>query len=172
MIIENLLPLEKQDELERIMLSEVFPWYFNQFTVNDNPDSGFQFVHRIFDDGAVISDLFSKMPPIMDNFQEQSGLTIKEIVRIKANLLTPATLSESEIQNSFHRDIESKTDDSFVSLVYYVTNSDGNTVISGLDPVSPIKGRACYFNSLLLHRASNPVNFKQRIILNFVFRVK
>jgi hypothetical protein len=172
MIIENLIPIEKQDELEKICTSDVFPWYFNSTTVNDNQDSGFQFIHRVFDDGKVISDLFPKLVQIMDNFQEKSGLKIKEIVRIKANLLTPVTLADHTLLNTFHSDIESITDTDHISLVYYVTKSDGDTIILNNMSVSPVKGRACYFNSTLMHRASNPVNYNRRIILNFVLRVK
>jgi len=172
MIIENLIPSDLQTELEQIFSSDVFPWYFNQVTVNDKPNSGFQFVHRIFDDGQVTSDIFPKLSLIMDNFQSISGYEIKKIVRIKANLLTPAILSEEVILNTFHRDVEDINDNDHVSLIYYVINSDGDTVIDGKESVSPIKGRACYFNSSLFHRASNPEHNNRRIILNFVFRVK
>lgn len=172
MIIENLIPVEKQDEIEKIFTSDIFPWYFNETTVNGNYNSGFQFVHRVFDNGKVVSDLFPRLVQIMDNFQEKSRLKIKEIVRVKANLLTPVVLSSSTILNTFHRDVDSDSDTSCVSLIYYVTESDGDTVILDHIPISPVKGRAVYFNSSLMHRATNPVNFKRRIILNFVFKVK
>lgn len=172
MIIENLIPIEQQNELETIMTADVFPWYFNSTTVNGNLDSGFQFVHRVFDDRKVISNLFTKLTPLMDNFQRHTGLEITEIVRIKANLLVQASLSLDTIMNTFHRDVESETDDSCISMIYYVTPSDGDTIILGKNSIKPIKGRACFFNSVLMHRASNPVNYQRRIILNFVFRVK
>ncbi len=172
MIIEQLIPIDAQDELEKIFLSDAFPWYFNDNTVNDNKNSGFQFVHRIFDDGKVISDIFPKITLLMDRFHQHTGFEIKEIVRIKANLLTPVSLPNDVILNTFHRDVELPHDDNHISVVYYVIDSDGDTVIFGNESVSPVKGRACYFNSNLMHRATNPTNYNRRIILNFVFRVK
>ena len=40
MIIENLIPVGKQDEIEKIFTSDIFPWYFNETTVNGNYNTG------------------------------------------------------------------------------------------------------------------------------------
>ena len=60
----------------------------------------------------------------------------------------------------------------FYSLIYYVSDSDGDTVFYNKDKeikkVTPKKGKTVLFDGHLLHRGTKPIN-KTKILLNFVF---
>jgi hypothetical protein len=83
--------------------------------------------------------------------------------------------------------------DPFKTFVYYVDDSDGDTVIfnkryeSTSQPTTltknepdlkaiftstPKKGEGIYFDGLQYHSGNSPVNYKSRCIINFDFKIK
>jgi hypothetical protein len=172
--IKDLVPYDIQNKIEEYILSEKFTWNLCQETVANLQltDSGFQFVHEIVNDGRVYDhNIWPLIHEILENFKEKSGLDIITIIRIKVNLLTKLVLDNNIISNTLHRDIEEVDPATFTSLVYYVNSSDGDTVI-GEDCCSPVKGSCVYFNSKLLHRATNPKNNYFRIVVNLVLHTR
>ena len=176
MIIQNIVSKEIQDKLSEEILSVNFPWYFNDSTLGEyveGVDSGFQFVHTVFDNGNITSPIFESLKPLLQSFEEHTSFRIKNIVRIKINLLTQ--LTDSSKQNVIHTDIAKDSPcTSVVSLVYYVMDSDGDTIVyDGNDIVtcSPKKGTGFYFQSLMDHRATNPILNQRRIVINFVMEI-
>jgi len=176
MIIENIIPKELQDKLSEEILSVNFPWYFNDSTLGDyveGVDSGFQFVHTVFDNGNITSTIFESLKPILQSFEEHTSFQIKHIVRIKINLLT--RLTDTSNQNVIHTDIAKDSPcTSVVSLVYYVMDSDGDTIVYDENDIitcSPKKGTGFYFESIKDHRATNPVLNQRRIVINFVMEI-
>ena len=179
MIIENIIPKELQDKLSDEITNGNFPWYYNNSTNYDQhgteTDDGYQFIHAVCKDNNITSPIFDLLKPILQSFEEHTSLKIVNILRIKINLLTPLKLSEEQIQKTIHTDIlkDSKYTN-VVSLIYYVVDSDGDTVVyDGNDIVTctPKKGTAFYFKSIMDHRASNPLVNKRRIVINFVMEI-
>jgi hypothetical protein len=65
----------------------------------------------------------------------------------------------------------------YLSMVYYVNNSDGDTRIfddnmTMLHSNTPAQGNAIIFPSNRFHCSSNPIQSNVRCIINFVFTVK
>jgi len=115
------------------------------------------------------------LKPLLQSFEEYTSFKIVNLIRIKINLLTQLKLSEEQIQNTIHTDIGKDSPcTSVVSLVYYVEDSDGDTIVyDGNDIITctPKKGTAFYFKSIMDHRASNPIINKRRIVINFVMEI-
>jgi len=179
MIIESIIPKELQDKLSEEILSVNFPWYYNDSTTGEygnGGEDGFQFVHTVLKDNNITSPIFESLKPILQSFEEQTSFRIVNLVRIKINLLTQLKVTEEQIQNSIHTDIGKDSPcTSVVSLVYYVEDSDGDTVVydgNNIITCTPKKGTAFYFKSIMDHRASNPIFNKRRIVINFVMEIE
>jgi hypothetical protein len=175
MLIENVISKAQQEKIIEIFSAQEFPWYYNDYTYGEDAtfNSGFQFINQIFSDNKVMSNLFELAVPIMDGFQEKTGIKIKSIFRIKANLLTTLVLSDDVVVNTWHKDIyENPGKKKYMSLVYYIITSDGNTVISNGNSYPPIQGNLACFDSEILHRATNPVINKRRMVINFVVEIE
>jgi hypothetical protein len=123
---------------------------------NEYKDSIFQYVHNVHYDGTPLVN------PILEIAKEK--LNIKWATRIKVNKLLPQKASEEQVQHLWHQD---KINKGYISLIYYVNDSDGDTVVGGYKN-TPKAGEMIYFDSDLFHRPSLPTK-NERIIINFVF---
>jgi hypothetical protein len=176
--IDNFLPVSLVNELEQVLTHHQFPWYWRPSTKYGIDDGSalsedFQFIHLIYYNGAVQSEIFELVQNVVQGFANSTNIAIKNIYKIKANLLTKQTLSSEALQETVHVDVEGSN---FLSIVYYVTDSDGDTVIFDKNnnisqQISPKKGSAVYFPSNSTHRATPPTNYKRRIVLNIVVEI-
>ena len=171
LIIKKVIEKTKADELEKILLSDNFPWYWNESTLIGKESSlnSFMFTHNFVVDGKVNSDYFYLLEPIFVAVEKHAK--IKSVLRIKANLLIKQELTEKELEDEIHTDIDSSD---YISFVYYVTDSDGDTVLFDNDEtitVSPQKNTGVLFTSNMKHRATSPMLHKRRVVLNFVFKI-
>jgi hypothetical protein len=113
--------------------------------------------------------------------EEATGFVFKDINKIKANLMTRDDQSEEDLKGAMHVDVDIGPT-KYMTFVYYVTDSDGDTVIyeknnsdAKLYPVhskSPKKGTAVCFPSEMWHRATPPKDHKRRIVLNIIVEVE
>jgi len=137
-----------------------------------------QFVHGIIGYSNTTSPLVQSVVPVVWFLEKETGIKIKNIVRVKANCLVRD--GSAEQYNPPHVDVY---DPGFVSLVYYINDSDGDTILfdkmiqqghENLTPIvrnSPRKGSAFLFPSNQLHASSCPVDCKQRLVLNFILEL-
>ena len=64
-----------------------------------------------------------------------------------------------------------------ISMIYYVHDTDGDTVFYDdnckkiIKKVSPKKGRAVIFDSLIFHSYMRPVKSDKRVVINFIVNV-
>ena len=174
MIFNNIIPSIDSDKISSEIGGELFPWIWNGFTVEETENSNnFQFTHRLFGNNIVTSEYFYMLLPILTSFEQRYGSNIKNILRVKANLLTKGVYTDEDLSKSIHID---SYDDRHMSLIYYVIDSDGDTVILDdcgviCESVSPIKSNLCWFKSTTKHRATPPKLNKRRIVINFVVEV-
>lgn len=101
-------------------------------------------------------------------------ITINDIGRVKANILLKQQFPKDHY-NSPHQD---QTESNYISMVYYVNASDGDTVLFNefnLDNnftvykrIQPKKNRLVVFESNRFHASSNPTEHQDRFVLNFV----
>tara|TARA_R110000822_G_scaffold124406_1_gene258891 strand:- start:135 stop:608 length:474 start_codon:yes stop_codon:yes gene_type:complete len=123
---------------------------------NQYKDSIFQYVHNVHYDGTPLVN------PILE--VAKKTLDIKWATRIKVNKLLSQKASVEQVQHLWHQD---KVKKGYVSLIYYVNNSDGDTIVGGYKN-TPKAGEIIYFDSDLFHRPSLPTK-NERIIINFIF---
>ena len=86
-----------------------------------------------------------------------------ELLRMKVNLLFP---KQGKKYNGFHTDYKDLK--KFKSLIYYINDSDGDTLIYNkkLTKVKPKSGKVVLFDGNLLHASSNPIKSKMRLVCN------
>ena len=139
---------------------------------NPNVKDYLKFTHDFYDlksqsDNTKICDV------VFNGFLKHIELDNVTMFRAKANLQTQFTNNNEQIHNTPHVDM---IDMPHYVLIYYVNDSDGDTILFNEDEsiiakISPKKGRYLIFNGNTLHAGSNPTNKDYRIIINYNFGV-
>ena len=187
LIIDNFVPLSFQDYIKDTM-QNMYGWKYVPsatgkeltYDLNDSSivdSSGFS--HLIFDvNKGPVSDIFTEVRNIFLFLEQHSGYAVEDVFRIKGNLSLP--ISSKVTYNPPHTDVE---DDGFYSLIYYVDDADGDTVIFDkfygedilnhkiVETITPKKGRGVLLRSNQYHASANPISCDTRYVLNFVFRM-
>lgn len=188
MIKDNQLPASLVRNIQTIITSNDFPWYWIPHSVDYDraqKDPTFQFGHELVSMDVVKSQAFEHIRPLLYFFEQLSGYEIVSIRRIKANLLPEQTYSADDLKLSLHRDVGPSdiTDvtgledySNYVTLIYYPDDSDGNTILydndlNEIEQISPVKGRLAWFPATMIHRATPPTDNKRRIVLNCILQV-
>lgn len=164
------------------------PWYYtdsasgvygNYDTDNVQIKDSVQFVHPIADDNVGHSELFSLVLPIVWFLEKASGLELVNVLRMKANCLTRD--GEGDHYNPPHVDV---VDSGYYSLIYYVNDSDGDTVLfnefhnhghnnlTELARITPKQGSALLIPSHLFHSSSCPIETRKRMVINMILELK
>jgi hypothetical protein len=182
--LENFASEELVNKIEEIVNSHEFPWFWRPSTVHGMNEKGadskdFQFVHLVYYQGQPQSYLFEQTRELLLCIEKATGFVIKDINKIKANLLPKYELTPQALEEALHIDVE-QGESNFMSFVYYVADSDGDTVIyesidGALQPKyrkAPKKGTAVYFPSYMWHRATPPKDHKRRLVLNIIVEVE
>jgi hypothetical protein len=188
--IENIIPLDYQNYIEKIMLGSDFPWYYNPNLVS--PDQ--QLLHRVdnhqgfnhlFLEAGKPSTYFQSVYPLVLSITSQECMTsANNLVRMRANLTLNA--AGSSLQHHLpHID----TWRPHWVAIYYVNDSDGDTIIynetndtynSGQTDinkslsnnftikrrVTPKKGKVLIFEGKYYHTSSWPTVNKCRSVIN------
>lgn len=176
MIIDKVLSDSYADEVKRALLSDYFPWYFNDYVIQTSKeiDDSFQFTHSIVNNNEAKSEVFQLIKPMIYFIELHTGLKIKNTVRIKANLITRNN-SELNKDRTIHQDNPSSN---YKSFLYYVDDSDGDTVMYEADKqtetlrITPKANKGVYFDSNVYHTSTQPTVAKRRVVINFVFEVE
>ena len=177
MLLTNLLDVPTAIFIEHKLGDDYFPWYWNENTLTEQGVSNlknFQFTHNFYVNGEINSSYASLLDPILAGIESKANLKIKRVFRAKANLLTNMQMSEQELANEIHTDHNLT---SYRSFVYYVSNSDGDTVIYNddgtvLEQASPVFNSGILFPSRLRHRGTPPSQHKRRMVINFILEVQ
>lgn len=202
-VVEDFLPKTMQNEIEEIVFN--MPWFFRP-TIAQFPDDryydadkpfedprvtdAFAFAHTCYSDDKVQSEYFHYFKHILRFLELKQGIEIKEILRIRLRLTPQYPGHSLEKFNPPHVDLMST--DPFWTFVYYVYDSDGDTVIFNrkYDDINkptvltknepdlveifkntPKKGTGLFFDGLYYHSGNSPVNYKSRCIINFDFKI-
>jgi hypothetical protein len=176
MIIKNLLDYEESEYVKNIVMDPSLPWYWNESVVVDMPDFNhyFGFTHIIMFGQEQISDIYSNIKFMINRFSQKTNIRIKNIVRIQANLCTLMNITDQQKKSAIHKD---SLQENYISLVYYVHDSDGDTLVFDnnklniIESCTPKQGDGLYFKSNLWHMATLPKLNKRRVIINFVFEI-
>lgn len=166
MVIDDFIPKRLQDDIESLLHDGYFPYYFDAKTnfYNKNGFDVSQFIHNFYKDGNT-SQWWECVKPLFHFLEQKIKIYPYEIERAKANLQLPYPVKQ---HHPLHFDSDAEN---AYSLLYYVNDSDGDTVFSvnnSLEHISPKKGRAIFFKSSILHAGSSPNTSDTRVVLNFV----
>ncbi len=190
MIFEDLIDKDMQILIEDTTLGGNFPWYFCPFTIDlsnlTNEKKEFvyeqginpsQFVHTLVDEHEINSKHFILIEPILQNLAKrlQKNISVK---KAKFNFLP-----QNHIDKHHFPHVDTNPDDqSVMSMIYYVNNSDGDTYFFDdtyprtkeytdvIKKITPKKGKAIVFEGKQFHASSSPIISEKRIVLNVVFK--
>jgi len=197
-VYDQLIPPSYQQALADQLLGPEFPWHFLGSTLlGENnptyhltdmgpPDSGLDtpqmyhtFYNRTFEPDRKPSSYYALVKPMLYFIEQQANITITSVHRIKANLLSPIEgVAGHHIPHIDYRDRD------YVSVVYYVNDSDGDTVFfrergngltqhaefNLLNQLTPKRGSAVLFDSCQFHASSLPITASTRVVINFIMQ--
>ena len=172
-IIDNFLPEEYYKKILDETDSMYFPWYYHNYS-STTEDGVPQFVHTFYQDGEINSTMYGLVEPIIKAFEEKTNFIIKEVYRVKANLITNAPVKAENIKRAIHQDLIMPN---YVSLLYYVHDSDGDTILYQDDKeteamrVKPVANRVFILLSNKWHNATPPKDHTTRKVINCVFKI-
>jgi hypothetical protein len=182
-VIDNIIPTEVADRIQETVLGSDFPWYLNQFTACQRDyESGVdhkQFTHGFYWDGVVFSDWFDDIVlTLMQAIPKQNV----QLLRAKSNLVVPQPKGRELEFGAPHVDDLGHEVSEFAVCLYYVNDSDGDTVIyneksGGSFPksfsikqtISPKKGRMVLFDGKHYHSGGVPEVASERCVVNINF---
>lgn len=186
-IIDNIVPVDEQDRILDMVQDYRFDWHFGPSNVYENDvNQGTCFLDNYTVDSCQFTHLFlhtqikfldpgyEAIRPLVNSIQNQFDLASTHVFRVKANMLTNNRKFYPIAYNPAHVD----GDYEHYSVVYYVNDSDGDTIIfnetygSKFDEltvqarVTPKKGRAVLFPGKYFHSSSNPIDSQWRSVFN------
>ena len=82
--------------------------------------------------------------------------------RIKTNLYT----WWPETDNTVGTHIDHKVDEDYITLIYYISGSDGGTYVEGQGKIDKVSNRLIVFDGKTPHRAIYQTNSKTQISTN------
>jgi hypothetical protein len=173
-IIDDFLPEDVYQDILREINGVDFPWFYKEhssFTGDNVP----QFVHIFYVENEVNSSSFQLVVPLITMFELKTDYKIELINRAKANLLVDKPYKKENLKKTIHKDMNDK---GYISLLYYVEDSDGDTIIYSKDKkkevnrVSPRANRAFIFKGDEWHNATPPKKHQTRKIINIILKVK
>ena len=192
-ILDNLVPVSIQNRFIERLENENFSWFYfndiiyghdNKKFINQNITKTFDFVHTLFNENGINSDDYDLFSTILNFFVVKEKVKIKDMIRVRIRKTFRIKNHSIEKYNAPHIDVKDHLP--YKTLLYYVDDSDGDTVFFKnkatenifLDTeaeeykrVSPKKGRAIYFDGDIYHSGNCPVDFNERTVINFDFKI-
>lgn len=175
-IIDDLYPSRFINNLEDLLTSVNFPWFFQSNTsydVLDKTNDVFQFTHQFISKQGDHSPFLSEISFLSPFIEKKFNVEVVDTLRAKANLLTCNKGFNTDTYHPLHVDAD---EINYWSLLYYVNDSDGDTFFklseNDFKRVSPKKGRAVFFNSNIEHASSSPVKTDTRIVVNSILKIR
>ena len=178
-VIHNIFPTSFEDMVLDVLTSENFPWYYKDSTVSkeskvildsSNTIETSQFIHQFCNNDEPNSSFFPMIQTMKFLLEQQTGKTITKIARTKANLLPVYKFYPEDCHHTIHIDEQQ----GHMSFLYYVNDSDGDTLFfqNGKETLrqNPKKGTGILFDSNEYH-CSTPPKENARIVINMVFQV-
>jgi len=191
-VIDNALTETEADELEKLLASDIFPYYLGM-DINPKVFEAGDSAQIIKSSNAVTTTQMSHIchsiryannSPYFPYAKELSSkilthldITNPEFERIKFNVMFPNKNLTKIHHNVPHID----SFDGWV-LLYFVNDSDGDTLLFKQrytgevqdvaivrHRVTPAKGKAIVFKSDIFHCSTNPIMSEKRIVMNVNF---
>jgi hypothetical protein len=182
------IPLQYQDHILEAVDHRLFPWYsvqeifqgkvrttFSHLVSNDGPDRP---------QGSTATEYYNMFLPIAFTMSEMIGKPIKKILRIRVGLILPTKWIDADPAISYQQSGEDPHLDFFIphyTGLYYINNSDGDTIIynektksnsyTEATRVSPKKGKISIFDGECYHSSGTPRKSSHRLVATINFTV-
>jgi len=184
-VIDDFIPSTYQREIETLLLSPQFPWYFTKDVTytDDHIDNkkAPALSHLLKERGSPTSQYFSFFLPMAYVASEFVKMQFNDVLRCRTFLQLPLNESFVDLKvDSLHVDDSTR----HLVLLYYVLDADGDTIIVDKEfinkeeknlkyndynivaKVTPKKGRAVLFDGRYYHTAEQPKQ-NVRCVVNF-----
>lgn len=173
-VYDNLLSEDMADMIENTLLCNEFPWYVQLKTVYDSEPDGMTrevpyMSHTFITEGVIKSGMARFAADILKEFYDKSGVPEGDMIRVMANLTRPSF--GYPLPTPVHRD---QPDMQHNVLIYYASDSDGETVIYDnretrkiIKAVEPKKNRFLMFSGDYWHSAYLPTQHDLRVLINY-----
>tara|TARA_B100000963_G_scaffold86366_1_gene74011 strand:+ start:95 stop:580 length:486 start_codon:yes stop_codon:yes gene_type:complete len=153
-VIDNFLPSTIFYNLQKIMMSSEFPWFYNDFILAPrNYEKDYQFTHQFVNSDTGYQDYYYLIEPCVKQ------LRVSNIKRIKANLNTKTIFHNS---GGFHIDYPN-----MLTSIFYINTNNGWTKFKGGDKIKCVENRMVIFDSNIEHSGFSCTNQKRKIVVNF-----
>jgi len=156
---DNFLPETEFKELQKIMLTNEFPWFYDDYVVDtdDSDNSVSQFVHPIFMYGGWCNMGYKHLIPILDQINPS------KLIRIKANL---NLMRDNPTPYQFHVDYTTK---GFMTAIFYINTNDGATLFRDGTEIKSVANRLIIFPGHIEHTGRTCTDKKRRVLINFCY---
>ena len=168
--IDNFIPESYCLNIENLLLSDNFPYYFISNVafdkITEKNSLNYDFFHLVYNDNEIISSVYEHIYPLVYFLELKLKKDIKEIIRIRIGMSTKKT--NSNITHPKHLDFNFP----HKTFLYYVNNSDGDTVFYENDnevKFQPVRGSGIFFDGSIPHASSTPTTVQRRIVININF---
>ena len=153
-VTDNFLNVEYFKEIKNILLSDTFPWYYNNsITDKNDPKNYYYFTHVFYVGNSQNSNYFS----MWSDFLKQ--IDCKGIIRIKASMylnIDKKRKHENHVDYNF----------SHKGCLFYINDNNGETYFEN-KKIKPKENRAVFFDPHKPHASSLCTNQKRRVVINF-----
>ena len=166
-IIDNFLFYDYFKELQKIIYSDNFSWYYHKATTIYNDDKNFMFCHLLYNNQSINSECYSKFEPI--KYFINRHIDCKELLRVKLNLYPN---QGRKIQHRKHHDWLDKDDKPIKGIkvaILNFTDCNGSTIVDGKEIISK-ENKAILFKNEQEHYGITQDDKDIRIVLNIVFK--
>ncbi len=174
-IIDNLLTPSYLKDLQQHFLSQNCEWYFNDNLTGDDSYyniGSFGLVNKLHWNGYFSGTQTSFLiKALVFSALDEVKKVLKceqEILRVRADMTLYNPLNH---KHEIHTDFEEE----HTTAIFYLNNSDGNTIIFDregkklLKEIEPVENRLVIFDGLLMHTGHSPSKHKSRALINMNF---
>ena len=190
-VFDDIIDVDRQNDIIKLLIKDYdldgkypFPWYYIDDITLDEGDSRSQrrpgFTHEYVSyegknklTGKQVSRFHDVFVPVLQNACKKLNIMDVNILQGRSFLQVPLNLKNRDVDTP-HIDILDRNN--FFVVLYYVCDSDGDTIIYNetkesdqytiKQRVTPKQGRVVIFDGMLMHTAEQPLN-NTRCIVNY-----
>ena len=153
-IVDNFLPQDYFEYLQKMMLDHNFPWLYNAEVANRaEVNDHFYFTHNLFDNYKPTSSIFEEFIPFFKQ------LEMNALIRARGLLYTN---QGRQIAHEKHTDAKFP----HKTAVFYVNTNNGYTEFEDGTRVESVENRIVFFDGSIPHNSSTCTDQKIRVVIS------
>ena len=166
-IVNSFLLEDYFKELQNLVYSNSFAWFFQKQTTTFNDDNNFMFTHTLLNHEKINSNFFSKFEPIKYFINQHNNCN--KLLRLKANLYTNQGKKIKHRKHHDWTDANNKPNKEAKICILNFTNCNGVTVIKDKE-VKSKENQMIFFNNTEEHYGITQDDKDSRVVLNIVYK--